>query len=537
MFVYKTDSLRHRLRLDRRLGFWLDYWLFLHGEETHPVWSARPLGFRAVADAAVLTTNAAASALRKQLKSELNCCIRVANELSIAGMPSTPVTEDASPWPSDWMHWLEQLREAPLEEPLLSTLPPAVADALGNDDLHRAAFLTRALAAALGEADWTDRYLFIRAKRALCDSGAFDDLQVSRDMMVSALEELFTPTPPAAYNVTFRVAPTAVPESVVRTVLRAAPQLITQKDEEGASTLIGLGYQVAAIDPEHAASRALEQASNTLALLRLRFYVRTHLCGAIDVEHSQTNKHVWLSLPQPFWTKQPGRRAVPRIPARFDVLTSHLSDDERERWYSARWHLSRAFSDWTDDIHAAAALVWQALEAFVPPSAATALPRVQSLVPTYLGLLAPQLAGFLATKVSMQVAELKRINLQPDWYYWVSTRVDLTKWLGRVFHDKSINRYGTWTSPPAPPVLFDEHAGLLRIAFRRLTIIGSAPWMETRLRADLALLYWLRNKVVHEGTRVLPKRMATYLAQLGAEMILTIMHCHPATAIVPAADS
>lgn len=531
MWVYKSDSLHHRLRLDRRLAFWLDYWLFLHSEETHPIWSARPLGFRAIADAAPLTTNAAASALRRQLKSDLAACVRVAQDVSVGGMPSTILTEDASAWPPDWMRWLESLKSVPPEKPILGRLPPVIADALSGGDLYRAAFLTRALAAALGEADWTDRHLFIRAKHTLCDLGTLDDRDLSKDEILSAIAGLFTPPPPETYRVTFRLAPTAVPEFVLRTLRHAAPQLLTEEDQDGASILVGLRSQLTAIDPEHAASRALEQASHALALLRLRFYVRTHLCGAIDVEPCETNEHVWLSLPQPFWTKQPGRRAVPRIPARFDVLASHLNDDERERWYAARWHLSRAFSDWTDDIHAAAALVWQALEAFVPPSPDTALPRVHSLVPTYLELLAPQLAGFLASKLSLQAAELKRSGFEPDWYYWVSSRVNLTKWLGRVFHEKSVNRYTTWTRPEAPPLLFDERVGLLRTAFRRLTIPGAAPWMETRLCADLALLYGLRNKVVHEGTRVLPKRMATYLAQLGAEMILTIMQCHPATAL------
>jgi hypothetical protein len=47
--------------------------------------------------------------------------------------------------------------------------------------------------------------------------------------------------------------------------------------------------------------------------------------------------------------------------------------------------------------------------------------------------------------------------------------------------------------------------------------------MEIRVKGDLALLYGLRNKVVHAGVRTLPTRMAMYLTQLAAEMILTDM--------------
>lgn len=61
--------------------------------------------------------------------------------------------------------------------------------------------------------------------------------------------------------------------------------------------------------------------------------------------------------------------------------------------------------------------------------------------------------------------------------------------------------------------------------------------MEKRLRADLTLLYALRNKIVHEGTRILPQRMAAYLAQLGAEIILTTMQCDDFAARHRSADN
>src|SRR5437763_745999 len=53
MWMFSAESLRRRLELDEMLRWWLDYWLFLHGDDTHPVWCARPLGLRALASAAL----------------------------------------------------------------------------------------------------------------------------------------------------------------------------------------------------------------------------------------------------------------------------------------------------------------------------------------------------------------------------------------------------------------------------------------------------------------------------------------------------
>jgi hypothetical protein len=46
--------------------------------------------------------------------------------------------------------------------------------------------------------------------------------------------------------------------------------------------------------------------------------------------------------------------------------------------------------------------------------------------------------------------------------------------------------------------------------------------MESRLEADLALLYGLRNKVVHNGLKVFSRRTAAYLGQMAVEIVLAL---------------
>jgi hypothetical protein len=47
--------------------------------------------------------------------------------------------------------------------------------------------------------------------------------------------------------------------------------------------------------------------------------------------------------------------------------------------------------------------------------------------------------------------------------------------------------------------------------------------MERRLSADLALLYALRNSIVHTGVPIFSQRYASYLGRTGADIIMDLM--------------
>jgi len=203
---------------------------------------------------------------------------------------------------------------------------------------------------------------------------------------------------------------------------------------------------------------------------------------------------------------------------------SQLPDEEASRWNAARWHLSQAVADWAEDSHTAAAHVWQALEAF-SPKAKTERPltRVVALISGYLRTAVPEMGRFLATRLSFQAHELGVIGYQCDWYRFDARKVPFEKWMSRALDSSSANCYVRWRAPIAPRVLFDEAVGLLWTVNRRLKSENSEPWMNHRLRADLGLLYGVRNKAVHSGQRVLSRRTARYLGQLGIELLLAVM--------------
>lgn len=316
---------------------------------------------------------------------------------------------------------------------------------------------------------------------------------------------------------------------ISKTIIKNTPtglELIVESDAQRGCLLTGISSVIEAIHPEQAAAIGVEVAKKMLQGLRLRFNIRTHMYGGVKVVDESGDER-WFSLPQPFWPKTSSHRKVPRLPKRFDALLTGLSEEDRGRWNAARWHLSRAFSDWAEDVHAAATQVWHALEAFACRYGETGLKRVLSLVPEYLSITPTEIAEFLASNISMQATELLKI-FQPkgvahDWYPWNSAQVDLITWLARVLDRKSPRNFREWASPPAPLIVFDERVGLIQTISRRIRNERTEQWMEKRIEEDLILLNVLRNKVVHRGERLFSKRMAGYLGRLGSEIILSIM--------------
>ncbi len=517
MWVYKQDSLRNRLRLRAAVGNWLDYWLFLHAEETHPVWCNRPLGLRQLAAAALQSNAKYDYTLRKALADEALRATKLLPFLS--GVPPVPTGDlaAASGWEAAWLDWFQAVSATALES-LVHELATATSRALAAQDYSTAFFLTRRLAAEVTEDDWSHTGRFIEIKRALCDSGSFADREPDLAEFTDVLTSAFSPGSTSRFTVTVPVASTKVTRTVAR-IFHRGPRLLLESKAEGPDVLTGIEIDTDARRADEAAAFALEVARKVLDDLRLLFYVRTHLSGSVLVNKAESEESVYLSLPQPFWSKAPGRREVPRLPRKFNEVLSMLPEEESARWNAARWHLSQAFADWAEDSHTAAAHLWQALEAYSLPGGWR---NVFDLIPTYLEQAVPAMGEHLATRVSLQARELNSIGQPCDWYYWVAKNVPFRTWLGRVLNAGSFNCYDRWSSPPAPMVLFHKDLGLLQVVNRRLWN-SAEPWMEKRLEADLTLLYGLRNKAVHGGQPVLPRRMARYLGQTAAEVLFGVM--------------
>lgn len=519
MWVYKGDSLRNRLLLDPRLGYWLDYWLFLHSEETHPVWCVRPLSVRLIAQAALQSTGLKEATLRDQLAREAMASARLLSFLpKIPQMPSSGPTAHGK-WTREWLHWFETVLRLANPSSIVADMVTVIAQALAQDEYATANFLTRGLAGELAQRDWARNDAFMNVKRVFCDNGDFSLREFNATDFINSLNAVFCERPKSAFNVAFQLAPVGLTKAVARKC-ENGPRLLIESREDSDGVLVGVEIEVDASNVHEAAALGIEATRRLLEELRLLFYIRTHLCGSVRVSQVEQGLEVHVSLPQPFWKKQHGRREVPRVPPDYSELLSTLHDEQRSRWQAAQWRWSQALSDWAEDTHTAASHVWQALEALSGPGG---LNTVLNLIPEFLAYAVRDMAVHLATRVALQSAEIRSLSHRCDWHPWDDTRFTLEEWLPLVLNAESFKFYGHWSLPVPPALLFHRKTGLIQIISRRLQVESSETWMDQRTECDLRLLYGLRNKVVHSGERVFGRRTASYLGQTGAEVLLGIM--------------
>jgi len=88
-----------------------------------------------------------------------------------------------------------------------------------------------------------------------------------------------------------------------------------------------------------------------------------------------------------------------------------------------------------------------------------------------------------------------------------------------TFSESLVNVEG---SPPL--FLFEPACGVFSVLGHFEHSPELAKWMSLRLEADFALLYGLRNKVVHTGVRQFSLEVAGYLGQTAVEVVLTVMN-------------
>lgn len=522
MWVYTGNSLERRLLMGRRVGCFLDYWLLIHAEDAHPFMSARPLSLQSIVRAILDSTSDHDRSLRTQLKRELRAVVSLAALLPhLPTSPSVLPKADQSPWSTDWLSWCSKV------DPLLEsryTVPPisdSLAAAISSGNAAEIGYFSRRLACELSGADQVPSRLFTAVKGAFCDSGTFDDGRADVTRLQDVLHDLFRPRPTLSYRVHFRLAQAAVSRSVLRQI-KQGPQAVVEVDPGGRELLSGAVCEVLSSDPQNAVRSALGRLQPFLDQLRLRFYVRTHVCSAAKVVDAADETETWISLPQPFWTKKGDRRGTPRVPPRFQNFVTTLSPEEQARWNAARWHLSQAFADWPEDSHSAASHCWLAIEGFAAPPG-KALPRVQRLAGPYLVVAVRAFSEYLSGRIAAQSHALYEAGKAPDWYYRLAHRTSTLRWMNRVLDERSLTHYSRWRSPEAPWALFDPAVGVLQVLRRRMTVPGVEQWMDMRIRSDLSLLYGLRNKAVHSGTRVFGSSTAAYLGRVASEVVLTLM--------------
>lgn len=527
MFKYSNQSLKNRLSLSPELGYWLDYWLLLHTDDTHSVWCCRPLGLRSIAEAALSSNGAEKVTLRKQLIQEIEAVKQLVGIFSSASLinalPSDtyPASRNAS-WSVNWHKWFENVIKADVSLIRDELIRHLVAK-IYQRDFFTTSYLTRRLAAELGQDEYPKKLLFDEVKKYVCDSGEFNARSFAPAKLIDTLRGIFMSRADDDYEVAFKLTPLGFGSSMLKKNFKGFGDLSLgyEVDTEGRYTLKEIKVRVSASHFSLAVTKGLNIARAFLEYLRLREYLRVSIYGAASVNIVNQPEVTYASLPQPFWTQGTGRRNAPQIPGRFDKRVQLLPQKERGNWMAARMHLSAAFLDWAEDVHIAAVKVWQALESFTKPL--KPFQSIEGLTKTYVKALPIELAKHLALSISTQRWKIKAAGLPTDWQGRVPKEETIEDWMGYVLDGTSGYCYTTWKRPPAPELFFNPQVGLLQVVKQELDSPYTHPWMSTRTISDLYLLYALRNSVVHEGRKEFSSRMADYLGRVGAEVLLTVM--------------
>lgn len=472
-----------------------------------------------MAQAALESSGPEEKALRTQLAKELLAIGPLCRYLRTIRVHPSDAPLDKEGWSQPWKEWLQETAQAESAR-IQSDFVTGIASALERNDLPGSNFLTRRFSAELGNTEWSNQQAFIAVKNTLCDSGRFTRSTFEPSQFADALAEVIKPLTKEAFTVVVDLVPVRVSSRDAKTVPKHL-RPIRKRNDSGEHVLVAVEVDIDAPSADEAGSVALESVRKFLQGLRLIAYVRAHVSGAVKVVRRHDGAELWLSLPQPFWSGTGFRRIVPRLPVRLDQFLARKPEPRRAHWLASMWHLSQAFADWGEDCHSAASQVWQALEAFCGLSSER-WRKVLKLIPEYINWTLPNMGEHIALGLALQACELRSVMPRCDWYV-SRTRVSFEAWLAYVMDSKSRHYYRKWKSPAYPRIAFDPRVGLLHVVGRKLRDRGVECWMEERLAADVQLLYGLRNAVVHRGHRVLNRRMASYLGQTGAELLLAVM--------------
>lgn len=503
MFIYsRTDRSLYANLTSFRQG-WLDYWLYLHGDESSACLAARPISPWFLANAIRGASAGVDNAL-------LNAAQSIARRLIISSqktLPSAPVMRIVRKQGQSfvvepiWRRWAESVISTPqlsYREDLLQLLRAAEA----SNDFRLAAFASRRLAAELAANDWSAKALFGKARFSLLQLDQAPDAVLREVFDQSKAQQEFV--------VELDFAHVFAPGAVAKRRLSTGMALITSKRPEElphipSHRIEGLRCTVTADEMNQAVVKAVDLAANVIHDFRIRDYVRTHLTGTARVLTAEGGTS-WFSLPQPFWTPGPGRKEVPRLPART------LAEND-PTWAAGLEHLAIALALWVESPHGAASGVWQALE-----SVGLRHPALMKQVEEVARLIADRELSYAARKFNaFRLAMVPYRNVE-DWYFW-SDKYPATKWAGRIFDSRSPNNAGTWKDAP-PLAWFDLSDGVLANLWRASA--GLSTWFVARLHEDLSLLYAVRNAFVHKGSRFGNRRFAEHVARVGLECFVSL---------------
>lgn len=514
MWTYHQDDLERRLQLTEDVGFVIDHWLFLHADETHAVWSSRPIGLRFLAETALSSNGPRHKVLLQGVGRELSLLGGIGHLFPTKVPTETPVDTQKGEINLVWKRWLEEAESQTFRQGYLNALASEIEDAICKRDYGTATFLLRKASAEVAGDD--------TALNAIVSQSLQATLRSSKPVKLTGLlNDLLFPSEDELFEVQFGVTSVQIPSAVVSKARnRAKSALVIDENSEEPNKLIALKVEVSAHHPTQAIHLGLPKVRQILEQFKIRHYVRVTLHGSVMVSQLRgCSEPKCFSLAEPFGSGSGFVRPLPKIPGAMKFVISQLEPTDREPWKAAVWHVSNAISLWPEDTHAAASEIWQGLESF----AGSRKEVVNTLVNEYLAEIPNEILSLIARKIYKQRDILRVQTGSCDWKVWNEQKISLKSWVHSVRNPKSSESICSWGSPKAPLILSEEVTGLLA-TWEPALRSGSPPkWAKERTLHDLDLLYGMRNAAVHSGTRVGNQRLAAYLGRVGLEMLLTTM--------------
>jgi len=532
MWTYAGDDADRRLKLPRHEAFWLDYWLFLHADETHGLLRSRPIGLKSLQGFVQNLHPEIDKTLIRAIGTELLGYHRLAPYISSPPPSDTPIrlietsvngkNKKQGVISSNWISWLNQFQSHARLMLTIDEIKAALGKAVDDRRTPSISFLSRRLAGELADDIASPRILFRRAKHEHLGGGE----RSFRDK----LEKITHLPDQINYTVRFNLAQVNIPTRIAKRKIKGGSVRIiyeqTQLDDLDSSSqtrgakLVALEVDVIDGDPEHAALTALPTARETLTRLRTTHYIRTQINGPIQVSNSTpscgTSTSYHFAPQQPFWTPKHGRqRQTPRLPVNFHRKIGGLDCDSRLRFNAMNWHVSQAMSLWAEDVHSAASEVWQAIEGLAGGKQHVA-PRV---VNEYADRFASDFVDHLVTRISFQAGIYSHRYNGCGWLIRDPKKYSTSEWLREVFDLTSRRWHRKWSNPEPPLLLFDPTAGLLTAFVNKTGSVCSPSWLLPRLTLEFEFLYAIRNAAVHKGERLGSHRWASHLANVGLEAV------------------
>jgi hypothetical protein len=507
MHIYRKASLTNRSKMNRGVGFWLDYWLFLNADDAHPLWASRPMGLQQLAHDCLQCTEKSFKSMRIALAGELESVAALVSILQTLPSPPESLGEAKDGWSANWIVWFEKVRALP-RRAVIESFVEALAWAISANDFRKIAFLSRRFSAEISSTEDYRRTLYAPIDRQFAIEATFARYEFDRNSFATTLLQIIAPPKAESFEVVVPLAPLRTSKRALK-VLAVDQVLDYELTTEGHITLKGCKFIVSAPTAADAAGVAIEKARSLLQTLRLSANIHTHIWGTIVCTELKSQIITNVQPPQPFWDRTSGAAKTPRLPIYFKQIQAALPRQERQRWTAATWHMAQAFK------------VWQALETFSAPSG-KAFANVSANVPIFIEQSISDLAETLGKEMLTQRSYFREDEIFTDWRMRPQEK-SISDWFSLIYNRNSPTHYSKWWQPWVPDLICNYDVGLLNQINTALFRGEPAPWMPERLRRDLTLLYSLRNLVVHTGQPLLSRAMASYLARLGLQILFTMM--------------